>query len=53
MRLLLTFSGIFNVQLQSTQSDLVLSWSENQGILFFIYFSNIFNELDIFHGFTN
>ena len=28
-----------------------LSWPENQGILFFLYFSNIANELDIFHGF--
>ena len=32
---------------------LELSWPENQGILFFVYFSNISNEPDIFHGFTN
>ena len=30
---------------------LKLSWPENQGILFFLYFSNIANEPDIFHGF--
>ena len=30
-----------------------LSWPENQGILFFVYFSNISNELDIFHGCTS
>ena len=29
------------------------SWPENQGILFFIYFSNISNEPDIFHGCTS
>ena len=28
-----------------------LSWPENQGILSFLYFSNIANEPDIFHGF--
>ena len=28
-----------------------VSWPENQGILFFLYFSNIANEPDIFHGF--
>ena len=32
---------------------IVVSWPENQGILFFIYFSNISNELDIFHGCTS
>ena len=31
----------------------VMSWPENQGILFFIYFSNIANEPDIFHGCTS
>ena len=31
--------------------DIVLSWPENQVILFFLYFSNIANEPDIFHGF--
>ena len=31
----------------------ILSWPENQGILFFIYFSNISNEPDIFHGCTS
>ena len=30
---------------------LVMSWPENQGILFFLYISNIANEPDIFHGF--
>ena len=29
----------------------LMSWPENQGILFFLYFSNIANEPDIFHGF--
>ena len=28
-----------------------VSWPENQGILFFLYFPNIANEPDIFHGF--
>ena len=28
-----------------------MSWPENQGILFFLYFSNIAIEPDIFHGF--
>ena len=28
-----------------------VSWPENQGIFFFLYFSNIANEPDIFHGF--
>ena len=39
-----TFSGllIFN-----------MSFPENQSILFFIYFSNISNEPDIFHGCTS
>ena len=32
-------------------SDILVSWPENQGILFFLYFSNTSNELDIFHGF--
>ena len=30
---------------------IVMSWPENQGILFFLYFLNIANEPDIFHGF--
>ena len=30
-----------------------MSWPENQGILFFLYFSNIPSEPDIFHGFTH
>ena len=30
-----------------------VSWPENQGILFFVYFSNISNEPDIFHGCTS
>ena len=30
----------------------IVSWPENQGIFFFfLYFSNIANEPDIFHGF--
>ena len=31
----------------------LLSWPENQGILYFVYFSNISNEPDIFHGCTS
>ena len=30
-----------------------VSWPENQSILFFVYFSNISNEPDIFHGCTS
>ena len=37
----------------STWSANLMSWPENQGILFFVYFSNISNEPDIFHGFTS
>ena len=40
------------VQLVAYNKNL-MSWPENQGILFFIYFSNISNELDIFHGCTS
>ena len=37
-----------------TDNDLThMSWPENQGILFFLYFSNIPSELDIFNGFTH
>ena len=36
--------------MQKAFEFLLLSWPENQGILFFIYFSNISNEPDIFHG---
>ena len=32
------------------KSVIEMSWPENEGILFFIYFSNTANELDIFHG---
>ena len=28
----------------------IVSWHENQGILFLLFFPNIANELDIFHG---
>ena len=35
------------------KSLILLSWPENQGILFFVYFSNISNEPDIFHGCTS
>ena len=28
-----------------------VSWPENQGIFIFLYFPNIANEPDIFHGF--
>ena len=31
----------------------LLSCPENQGFFFFLYFSNISNEPDIFHGFTH
>ena len=37
----------------SIQEVNILSWPENQGILFFVYFSNISNEPDIFHGCTS
>ena len=29
----------------------IMSWPENQGFFFFLYFPNIANEPDIFHGF--
>ena len=32
---------------------MLTSWPENQGILFFRYFSNTSNEPDIFHGCTS
>ena len=45
--------GIWTLTTDSKTFTILVSWSENQGILFFIYFSNIFNELDIFHGYTD
>ena len=33
--------------------NFILLWPESQGILFFVYFSNISNEPDIFHGCTS
>ena len=49
-------NGSTVIELPDTTSGIPLvlvSWPENQGILFFIYFSNTSNEPDIFHGCTS